>query len=415
MDNKQNIVKKEDFIFGLDVGSSKINLFGGRIEGDSVRVIECGDYNLTKPDNIDEQIECLKEAATLLEDATSVDVHDIYVGIAGSHVLSFKSKGILTLPTGEVRDCDIEEIVKQASTIAEAAGEIIHVFPGDFTLDGQSGIKNPKGWSGKRLEVDVQIVSARSNVIKNLAKTVERAGMNVAGFVLEPLAAACAVLTDDERELGVAVIDIGAGSADVAVFLGTNSTVRYTASLDLAGDCITRDISKCLKVPIPLSKAEEVKRKYGTCKISNLIEDATFPVPAIGERPEMECSQKLLAQVINARVQEIFTLLANDMKKNHVDSLVNGGIVLTGGCCNLDGIDAIAEKVFNKPARIGHPKGMTGIQDAYQRPSYATGIGLLYFAAKQRRENKRHETGTQIAVTVKKFGQRLKDLIKIYF
>lgn len=412
-ENKQNIIKKDDYIFGLDIGTSKINLFVGAIEGNSVRVLECGDFPIQNPDAFDSVVETLGKAVHLLESSTSIDVHNVYVGIAGKHVLSFAYKGLITLPTSEVRDVDIESVVKQASTVPSSVGRIIHVFPGEFTLDEETGIKNPKGKTGCRLGVDVQVVTSRQNALMDITKCVESAGLTIADFVLEPLAAASAVLTEDERELGVALVDIGAGSADIAVFVG--NSVRYTASLDLAGNVITSDISKCLKVPISISKAEEIKKKFGTCKISNLIENETFPVPAVGGRSDVQCSRKHLANVISARVDEIFRMLANDLKKRHMDTLINGGVVLTGGCCALEGIDSVAEKCFDKPVRIGYPSGMSGIQDAFQKPSYATGIGLLYYAAKQQRENKKRETGTQISVSVKKGWRRFKDFVKTYF
>ena len=412
-ENKQNEIRKEDLIFGLDIGASKINLFMGAVTDDSVRVLECGDLPLTNADEMDSVVETLQKAARQLESLASVDVHDDYVGIAGKHVSSLHYKGLITLPTGEVRSQDIENVKNQASTIPESAGQIIHVFPGEFTLDDQGGIRNPKGLNGRRLGVDVQVVTSRPNAIQNLDKCVKSAGLHVMDFVLEPLAAAYAVLTDDERELGVALIDIGAGSADIAVFVG--ESVRYTASLDLAGNSITSDISKCLKVPISLSKAEEIKKKYGTCKISNLIEDETFPVPGVGDRGDVQCSRKLLARVISARVAEIFGILKADLEKNKMDSLINGGIVLTGGCCSLEGIDELADKVFGKPVRIGHPKGTSGIQEAFRNPSYATGIGLLHYAARKQRQNRKRETGKQISVSVKKGFQRFMDFFKTYF
>ena len=412
-ENKQNEIRKEDLIFGLDIGASKINLFMGAVTDDSVRVLECGDLPLTNADEMDSVVETLQKAARQLESLASVDVHDVYVGIAGKHVSSLHYKGLITLPTGEVRSQDIENVKNQASTIPESAGQIIHVFPGEFTLDDQGGIRNPKGLNGRRLGVDVQVVTSRPNAIQNLDKCVKSAGLHVMDFVLEPLAAAYAVLTDDERELGVALIDIGAGSADIAVFVG--ESVRYTASLDLAGNSITSDISKCLKVPISLSQAEEIKKKYGTCKISNLIEDETFPVPGVGDRGDVQCSRKLLARVISARVAEIFGILKADLEKNKMDSLINGGIVLTGGCCSLEGIDELADKVFGKPVRIGHPKGTSGIQEAFRNPSYATGIGLLHYAARKQRQNRKRETGKQISVSVKKGFQRFMDFFKTYF
>lgn len=412
-ENRQNEINKDDLIFGLDIGASKINLFVGVVTDNSVRVLGVGDPTLANADEIDSVIENLQKAAHTLETTAGVDVHDVYVGIAGKHVNSFNSKGLITLSTGEVRAQDIELVKNQASTIPDSAGQIIHVFPGEYTLDDQTGIRNPKGLNGRRLGVDVQVVTSRPNAIQNLDKCVKGAGLHVENFVLEPLAAAYAVLTDDERELGVALIDIGAGSTDIAIFVG--ESVRYTASLDLAGNTITSDISKSLQVPISLSKAEEIKKKYGTCKISNLIEDEMFPVPGVGDRGDVQCSRKLLARVITARVYEIFKMLDEDLKKHKVDVLINGGIVLTGGCCSLDGIDEVADRVFGKPVRIGHPKGTSGIQEAFRNPSYATGIGLLHYAARMHRANKKRETRKQVAVSVKKGLQRFKDFVQTYF
>lgn len=413
-ENGQNEIRKDDLIFGLDIGASKINLFVGNVTENSVRVLECGDFPLNNADEFDSVVDTLKNAARTLESTAGVDVHDVYVGIAGKHVSSFNYKGLITLPTGEVRNVDIETVKNQASTIPESAGQIIHVFPGEYTLDDQTGIRNPKGLNGRRLGVDVQVVTSRPNAIQNLDKCVKSAGLRVEEFVLEPLAAAYAVLTDDEKELGVAIIDVGAGSADIAVFVG--ESVRYTASLDLAGNSITSDIAKCLRVPISLSKAEEIKKKYGTCKISNLIEDEMFPVPAVGDRGDIQCSRKLLAQVITARVEEIFKMLSDDLKKHKMDTLINGGIVLTGGCCALEGIDEVADRAFGKPVRIGHPtRGTSGIQEAFRNPSYATGIGLLHYAARQHRQSRRRETGKQLKVSVKKGFQWVKDIIQTYF
>jgi cell division protein FtsA len=410
-DNKQD-KRKDEYIFGLDIGESKINLFVGVSEGENVRVVECGDFPLKNADEFDSVVETLQQAVQVIENTTRVDVHDVYVGIAGKHVRSLDTQGIVTLPMGEVREEDIENVTKQASTLPTQAGEIIHIFPGEYNLDDEPHIRNPKGRSGRRLGVDVQVVTVKQNALQNLAKCVNRAGLNVAGFVLEPLAAASAVLTNDERELGVALVDIGAGTADIAVFV--NESVRFTFSYEYAGNSITSDISRCLNVPIALSKAEEIKKKFGTCVISNLIEDDTFPVPAVGNRGDVSCSRKLLAEIITARVGEIFYKLNEQLKVHQLDTIINGGIVLTGGCCALEGIEDVACKVFGKPVRIGRPKGMSGIQEAYQNPSYATGIGLLYYANKQHREKKNRETGTQIAVSMKKGFQRVLEIIRTY-
>ena len=413
MDDKNNELRKEDLIFGLDIGSSKINLFAGAMNPDNtVKILCCGALPLKRPDELDDVVETLQNVIRQLEPFIDFDVKDVYVGIAGNHVSSVNYKGLITLSTGEVREVDMERVKNLASTIPETAGQILHVFPGEYTLDEQGGIRNPKGLNGRRLGVDVQVVTSPSNVILNLDKSVTRAGLHVEELVLEPLAAASAVLTDDERELGVALIDIGAGSADIAVFVG--ESVRYTTSLDYAGNSITSDISKCLRVPISLAKAEDIKKRYGTCRMSNLIEDETFPVPSVGDRGDVQCSRKLLAQVITARVYEIFKRLKEDLEKQHMDGLLNGGIVLTGGCCALEGIDAVAEKVFGKSVRIGHPRDVAGVQ-SYSNPSYATGIGLLLYAAKQRRKEKRRETGKQISVSMKKGIQWFKDILKTYF
>ncbi len=257
MDDSKQEKRKEEYIFGLDIGASKLNLFVGISEGENVRVVECGDFPLKNADEFDSVVDTIQQAVQVIENSTRVDVRDVYVGIAGKHVRSYSFQGIVTLPTGEVREEDIDSVQRQASAVPPSAGEIIHVFPGEYSLDEEEHIRNPKGRSGRRLGVEVQVVTARQNAMQNLGKMINRAGLNVAGYVLEPLASACSVLTDDERELGVALIDFGAGTADVAVFV--NDSVRFTTSIDYAGNVITSDISRCLNVPISLSKAEEIK------------------------------------------------------------------------------------------------------------------------------------------------------------
>ncbi len=417
MDEKnQNQIDKSRVVVGLDIGSSKIGVFIGMVEDDSqVRVLGYGVNELKKGaiNELESTVHSLETAVKQAETMTGIDVKDVYVGIAGSHIKSINCIGTvpLTRSGNEVTLADMHAVVEQASSIPLTADrEVIHVLQGDYSVDEQKCIKNPLGMSGVRLSTEIQMVTAQMGAIQNIRKSVERAGFSIASLVLEPLASACAILHDDERELGVAVIDIGAGSTDVAVFVG--DTVRYTVSLDLAGNTVTNDIAYCFKTP--LDRAEEIKKKYGTCNISNLLDDETIPVPGVGGRGEKEVPRKLLAQIIYERMNEILTLVDKDLRKAKLEKVIGAGVVITGGASAVEGLVELAEKAFNMPVRRGVPKQSVGLGESLAMPAYSTGVGLLCYAAKDKRNTKRETGANKIVGSVGNAISRFWNFIKNY-
>lgn len=412
-----NQIDRSRVIVSLDVGSSKIGVFIGLIQDNGqVRVLGCGTNELKKGaiNELESTVRSIETAVQQAETMAGIDVKDVYVGIAGSHIRSASCKGtvLLNRSGNEVTEADMKAVVEQASSmLLPADSEVIHVLQGDFSVDEQVGIKNPLGMSGVRLGTEVQMVTAQMGAIQNLRKSVERAGFSIASLVLEPLASACAILHDDERELGVAVIDIGAGSTDVAVFVG--DTVRYTVSIDLAGNTVTNDIAYCFKTPI--DRAEEIKKKYGTCRFSNLLKDEMIPVPGIGGREETQQPREVLAKIIYERMSEILGLVNKDLRKAHLDKIIGAGIVLTGGAVAIEGIEELASKAFEgMPVRCGAPKQSVGLGETLAKPGYATGVGLLCYAARDRKRVPAKQGDGDFMGSARKVVARCWNVIKNY-
>jgi len=398
MDDKNKMtVNKENIIVGLDIGGSKIAVFIGLQENQNqVRVLGFGVKELKKNpiSDLDFLISSIGSAVKEAETMTGFDVKEVYVGVAGDYISCFKSKGGVTLDPSknEVKESHVAAVIKDASTLPSTAGEILHIFPRNYSLDDVQGIKNPIGMSGVRLDAEVQIVAAKTLNLQNHKKSVEKAGFEIKAMVLEPLAAAYAILHDEERELGVAIIDIGATSADLAVFY--EDAVCYSVSLDLAGNIITSDIAKSFDLPISIARAEEIKKKYGTVAISNVLNAEVIPVPGIGDRGTVPCSRERLARVMHARLSEILGLIADHLRKRQLDKIIGAGIVLTGGTSATEGIVQLAEGIFKKPVRLGQPKQDVGLGDSLAKPSFSVGVGLLHYAAKTRKKSIK-ETSTQ--------------------
>lgn len=415
MDDKSQI-NKDRIIVGLDIGSSKIGVFIGQIEeNEQVRVLGLGVNELKKgaANELEATIACLERSVKEAESVSGIDVREVYVGISGSHIHSILGNGTVSLARSgnEVTDYDIEAVTEQARSIMLSPDrEIIHCLIGNFSIDDRRGIKNPIGMSGARLSTEVQLVTAQVGALTNIRKSVERAGFHIVSMVLEPLASAFAILHEDEKELGVAVIDIGAGSTDVIVFIG--DTVRYTVSLDLAGNTVTSDIAYCFKTP--LDRAEEIKKKYGTVAFSNLLEDETIPVPGVGGRGEKLVEKKLLAEIINERMKEIFTIIAKDFSKKKLDKIIGAGLVLTGGGSSIEGLVELAEKIFDAPVRRGTPKKSVGLGESIAMPAYSTGVGLLSYGAKNFKASSR-DTGKKLAGSVNNIIQKTINFLKKIF
>ncbi|MDY6285067.1 MAG: cell division protein FtsA [Hallerella sp.] len=407
-------------IVGLDIGSSKIGVFIGQIEDNNkVRVLGFGNPPLKKGDanELEATIQALKKAVGDAELSSGVDVKEVYVGVAGSNIRSVASQASIPLRefNGVVTKEAMKRVVEQASQLVQRPVDmdIIHVLPGDYVLDERGGIKNPQGMEGTSLSVEVQLVLAQKGIVRNISKAVEGAELTVKGLVLEPLADACCVLENDEKELGVAIVDIGATSTDVAVF--KEDKVVYTVSFDIAGNAITSDIA--IGLTTPMDRAEEIKKMYGTCRRSNLLDEVTFTVPGIGGRPGKDCSRKHLAYIIYCRMNEILMKVHDDLKNKGFDGSLGAGIVITGGTSLLEGTQELAEKIFERtPVRLGAPrKPDEGFSEIVCMPTHSTGVGLLYYAAMNDQPKERRETRTtKIVGSVGSKLGRILNILKNY-
>ena len=377
MDNKKIIV-------GLDIGTTKIDVIIGELnDNQELRIVGVG----TSPSeglrkgvvvNIDATVKSIQKAVEEAELMAGIDVKEVYVGIAGKHIKSLTARGIVAVSSrgNEITHADVRRVIEQASTInLPTDREIVHVIPQGYVVDDQTGIKDPVGMNGVRLEGDVHIVTANTSSIQNIYKSVERAGIKVADIVLEPLASAYAVLDKDERELGVAVLDIGGGTTDLAIFV--DDSIRYTNCLDLGGESVTNDVA--MGISTPKDRAEEIKKKYGACKISSLMKDEYVTVPGVGGREDKQVHKEFLVTIVRARMAEIFQLVARDIQRTKLREKIGAGLVLTGGTALIPGACELAEEIFKIPVKLGNPKATSGLMDTVNTPIHATGLGLVFY------------------------------------
>jgi cell division protein FtsA len=310
-------------------------------------------------------------------------IHSVYAGIAGSHIRSLNSHGIVAIRDREVFRPDIDRVIDAAQAVAIPADQkILHILPQEYVIDSQEGVKEPLGMSGVRLEAKVHLVTCAVNAAQNIEKCIRRCGLDVEDVILEQLASGYAVLTEDEKELGVCLVDIGGGTTDIAVF--TEGAIRHTAVIPIAGDQVTNDIAMALRTPT--QNAEEIKIKYACALASLAGENETIKVPSVGDRQDRDLSRQALAEVVEPRYDELFTLVLAELRRSGFEDLVAAGIVLTGGTSKMEGVVELAEEIFNMPVSIGYPKGITGLTDIVRNPIYSTAVGLLLYGAKQQHE-----------------------------
>jgi cell division protein FtsA len=302
----------------------------------------------------------------------------VYAGIAGSHVRSLNSHGIVAIKDKEVVQGDVERVIDAAKAVAIPADQkILHVLPQEYIIDSQEGIRDPIGMSGVRLEAKVHIVTGADSAAQNIVKCVQRCGLAVDDIVLEQLASSYAVLTEDEKDLGVCVVDIGGGTTDIAVFGG--GAIRHTAVIPIAGDQVTNDIAVSMRTPTQY--AEDIKIKYA-CALSQLANpDETIEVPSVGDRPPRRLARQTLAEVVEPRYEELFSLIQAELRRSGFEEQIPAGIVLTGGSAKMEGAVDLAEEVFHAPVRLGAPQGVSGLLDVVRNPIHSTGVGLLLFGA----------------------------------
>jgi len=331
--------------------------------------------------NIDSTVEAIKQAVAEAEEMAGVEIASVIAGVAGGHIRGVNSRGVVAVSGKhrEVSQTDIDRALDAARTInLPQDREIIHVLPQTFVVDDQDGIKEPLGMSGVRLEVEVHLVTGATTAVRNVVRSVNRAGLQVQDIVLEPLASAEASVSTEEKELGILLIDLGGGTTDVALF--RDGAVWYTGILPLGGDHISNDIAVGLRTPT--ADAEELKKRHG-CALTALVrEDETIDVPSVGGRKARHLSRHILSEIIQPRVEEIFTLVARDLARAGLEDVAAAGVVVTGGACIMRGVPELAEQVFDMPVRRGAPTGLRGLADVVQSPIYSTGVGLVLYGTR---------------------------------
>ena len=373
-------------IVGLDIGTSKVVSIVGEVGGDGeLKVVGLGSHpsrGLKKGMvvDIESTVQSIQRAVEEAERMAGCQIHSVYAGIAGSHIQSLNSHGIVAIRDREVFQHDLERVIDAARAVAIPADQkILHILPQEYVIDSQEGIKEPLGMSGVRLEAKVHLVTCAVNAAQNIEKCIRRCGLDVDDIILEQLASSYSVLTDDERELGVCIVDIGGGTTDIAIF--TEGAIRHTGVIPIAGDQVTNDIAMALRTPTQY--AEEIKIKYA-CALAQLAgADQTIRVPGVGERSSRELSRQALAEVVEPRYDELFTLVQAEIRRSGFEELLGAGIVLTGGTSRMEGAIELAEEIFHMPVRLGVPAGVQGMMDIVRNPIYATAVGLLLFGQKQ--------------------------------
>ena len=377
----------KDLIVGLDIGTSKVVAAVAEILPDGrFQVIGLGQSNsegLRKGVvvNIEATVQSIRRALEEAELMAACRIGDVYTGIAGSHIKSFNSSGMVAIKDREVSGADVARVIETARAVnIPTDQQVLHVLTQEFMVDGQEDIREPIGMSGVRLEVRVHIVTGAVSAAQNIIKCVRRCGLEVQDLILQPLASSMSVLSEDEKELGVAMIDIGGGTTDIAIFTG--GAIRHTAVIPIAGDQITSDIAMALRTPIP--DAEEIKLRFGMAKEVLADPNDKVEIPGIGDRPPRLLSRQALAAVIEPRIEELFTLSSRLLRESGFEELLSSGIVLTGGTSLLPGLGELAEDVFLKPTRVGWPIYDGSLADVVRSPRFATVMGLLTEAYSQR-------------------------------
>jgi cell division protein FtsA len=380
-----------ELIVGLDIGTTKMCAVVGEVQPDTIEIIGIGSHpseGLRKGVviNIEKTVNSIKEAIEEAETMAGCEISSVYAGIAGGHIKGFNSHGVIALKEREVTKKDIERVIEAASAVAIPLDrEVIHVLTQEFIVDEHDAITDPLGMSGVRLEAKIHIVTGAVTSAQNIIKCANRAGLDVCDIVLESLASSEAVLSNEERNLGVALIDFGGGTTDMAVF--SRGAIKHTSVLALGGNNLTYDISIGLRTPT--AEAERIKIKYG-CGLSSMIgKDETLEVPGVGGRKPRVLSRQILGEILEPRVEEIFTLIHNELVRSGYDRGINSGVVVTGGGSEMPGVAEVAEQIFNAPCRTGYPHGISGLVEVVNKPMYATAVGLVLYGAKRTKEGKK--------------------------
>jgi cell division protein FtsA len=390
-------------IVGLDIGTSKIVAIVAEVNEDNeLEIIGVGTHpsrGLKKGVvvNIESTVQSIQRAVEEAELMAGCQIHSVYAGIAGSHVKSMNSHGIVAIKDGEVQESDVERVIDAARALAIPADQkVLHVLPQEFIIDQQEGIREPIGMSGVRMEAKVHLVTGAVSAAQNIVKCIERCGLQADDIILEQLASSYSVLTEDEKELGICLVDIGGGTTDIAVF--NEGAIKHTAVIPIAGDQVTNDIAIAMRTPTQY--AEEIKIKYA-CALRQLTNpDEVIEVPSVGDRAPRRLARQTLAEVVEPRYEELMSLIQAELRRSGYENLIAAGIVLTGGSSKMEGVVELAEEVFHMPVRLGVPQYVTGLIDVVRNPIHATGVGLLLFGhmSEQSAEHRGNSSGGLSAV-----------------
>ena len=376
--------KRENLIVGLDIGTTKICAIVGAMTDEGLDVVGIG----TSPSrglrkgvviNIESTVNAIRKAIQEAELMAGCEIKSVFAGIAGGHIKGINSQGVIAIKNREVTTEDVRRVIDAAKALAIPMDrEVIHILPQEFIIDDQDGIKEPLGMSGVRLEARVHIVTGAVASAQNIIKSCNKAGVDVGDIVLEQLASSEAVLTPDEKDLGVALVDVGGGTTDIAIFV--DGAIKHTSVLSLGGNHLTNDIAVGLRTPT--GEAEKIKQISGCCLVSMVGKDETIEVPSVGGREPRILSRQLLAEILEPRVEEIFTLVNREIVKSGFEDLIASGVVLTGGSAILPGMPELAEQIFDLPVRRGKPSDIGGLTDVVNSPIYATGVGLVKYGSR---------------------------------
>ncbi len=377
----------EKLIVGLDIGTSKVlAIVGETCPTGEIEIIGAGHHpsrGMKKGVvvNIESTVQSIQRAIEEAELMAGCQIRSVYAGIAGSHINSFNSHGIVAIKDKEVAGGDVGRVIEAARALAIPTDQkILHILPQEYVIDNQDGVREPQGMCGVRLEAKVHIVTGAVSAAQNIIKCVRRCGLEVDDIVLEQIASSTSVLTEDEKELGVCLADIGGGTTDISVF--TEGAIRHTAVIPIAGDQVTNDIAVALRTPT--QHAEDIKMKYG-CALTELARrDETIQVPSVGDRPPRKLSRQTLAEVIEPRIEELYGLVLAELRRSGFEEVIGSGVVLTGGSAKMMGLIDLAEEVFHMPVRLGVPQYVGGLTGVFHNPIYATGVGLVLYGAQNK-------------------------------
>ncbi len=373
---------EKNFIVGLDIGTSKVVAIVGELnDSNEIEVVGIGTHpsrGLKKGVvvNIESTVHSIQKAIEEAELMAGCDIHSVYAGIAGNHIKSLNSHGIVAIQDKEVSLNDVDRVIDAAKAVAIPADQkILHILPQEFLIDSQEGILDPIGMSGIRMEAKVHMVTGAESAAQNIIKCIERCDLEVDDIVLEQLASSYSVLTEDEKDLGSCLVDIGGGTTDIAVFQG--GAIQHTAVIPIAGDQVTNDIAVSMRTPTQY--AEEIKIKYA-CALSQLANpDETIEVPSVGDRPPRRLARQTLAEIVEPRFEELFSLIRNELRRSGFEESTPAGIIITGGSSKMEGAVELAEEIFHVPVRLGSPQYVEGLIDVVRNPIHATGVGLLLY------------------------------------